>query len=117
MRSFLAVVTGYLVFAVGSVLLFRLSGVKPGDPPTIQFAVISILCGMALAFLGGFAAAALGHARPRFHSGLVALIIAVIAVASLIAQFDSGSVWSQAAAVVLMAPAAALGGLLRERRP
>ena len=114
-RSVLAIVAGYLVFGVSAALLFGLSGQDPHTVPSVQFAVISITYGVLFAGLAGFVAASLSRARPRFHAGILASIIAAIALLSLALQFRAGSIWSELATLFLMAPAALIGGQLRGR--
>lgn len=106
---------GYLLFAVPAFALFQVSGRDPHQEQDLTFAAFSILWGMAFAFAGGYAAGALAGRRPRLHGGAVALILALGATASMLAQPGKGARWSQAAAVVLMAPAALAGGMVRGR--
>ncbi len=49
-------------------------------------------------------------------TGVVACIIALLALVSIFAQAGLPSYWSQIAAIVFMAPAAVLGGWLRARQ-
>jgi len=53
LKTTLAVVAGCLVFAMPAALLFALSGEDPHVTPTIGFAIVSTLYGMAFAFLAG----------------------------------------------------------------
>jgi peptidoglycan/LPS O-acetylase OafA/YrhL len=113
LRSVTGVVAGYLLFAVSAFTLFRISGRDPHQEPDLTFAVLSILWGMVFAFAGGYAAGTIAGRRPRLHGGVVALILALGATASFLAEPGEGSRWSQAA-LALMAPAALLGGIARE---
>jgi hypothetical protein len=115
LRSVLAVVAGYLVFGLSAALLFPLSGRDARAFPQTGFLVFSTVYGMAFALLGGYVAASLARRKEIAHAAVVAGIIAVLALISLVAK-SSGSLWSQIAAIVLMAPAALLGGWLRARR-
>jgi hypothetical protein len=116
LRSIGAVVAGYLLFAVSAFLFFRLSGQAPhaAAPPSIMAG--SIVVGVVAAFAGGFVAAQLAGRRPLAHGIAVAAVLALGAIASLASTVGHGAIWSQVAALVLMAPAAVLGGWARARR-
>jgi hypothetical protein len=119
MRLTFAIVTGYLVFAFSAALLFQLSGHDPHAAPGIGFAVLGILWGIAFAALGGYVAVITSR-RETLAGGVgVSVVLAVFAGISLAADHGN-SIWSQVAALVLMAPAATLGGwmalAMRRRR-
>ena len=61
MRSVLAVLAGYLTFAVTGGLLFAVTGVDPHASPTPLVAVGTIVYGMVFAALGGWLAAAVSR--------------------------------------------------------
>ena len=106
---------GYLIFGVSAALLFAVTGQDPHVMPGAAFLVLSIAYGMVFAGIGGYAAAAFAPRRPVLHAAIVAGIIAVGATASLLAKPGAGAIWSEAAALVLMAPCAVIGGILRRR--
>ena len=115
-RSAVAVVAGYLVFAASSVLLFRLAGVDPhAAAPPGTFVVGAIIYGIAFAALGGFITATLAPRKPFLHSAVLASLIWMIALVSLVLQFRTGSIWSELATVFLISPAAAAAGFARQR--
>jgi hypothetical protein len=114
LRSILAVVAGYLVFAVSAVALFALSGVDPHHTAALGFMIGATLYGMLFAFLGGYLTAALAPQQGRAHASMLAMVIAVGAVGSMVATRTLG--WSQLATLFLMVPAATRGGWLRERQ-
>jgi len=116
MRSFLSIVAGYLVFSITAVLLFRISGVNPHQSPAIEFIIGSIVYGVFFAGLGGYVSAAIARRKELTHALAVASIIAVIAIVSIILAPKEGVLWSELATLLLMAPAAGLGGYLRSRR-
>jgi hypothetical protein len=115
LRSVAAVLGGYVLFAACSFAVFRLSGHDPHAPAAATFMVAAVVSGIAFAVAGGFLAALLAGRRPLAHAVAVAALLAAGAAASLAATLGHGAVWSQTAAIVLMAPAAALGGCLRAR--
>jgi hypothetical protein len=113
-RSIIAVVVGYLVFAVSAVALFGLSGVDPHHTAALGFMLGSTLYGIFFAFVGGYLAATIAPRQPRAHAAMLAMVISIGAVGSMVATRTLG--WSQLAALFLMAPAATRGGWLRERQ-
>ena len=115
-KSILAVVVGYLVFAVSAFAFFKLSGQPPHQEATLPFIVGSTVFGMVVALLGGYVAAWLAGRRPLAHALAVAAIMALGATVSLIATLGKGSIWSQIAGLALIAPSAVVGGWLRARQ-
>ena len=112
MRVVLAVITGYLIFAISSALLFQFSGHDPRVMPGLAFGVFSVAWGMAFAGLGGYLAPRIAKRATWMPGVLVGCVIAVGAIVSLCFEAGKGSIWSQVAAIVLMAPAAGFGGRL-----
>lgn len=110
LRSTAAVIGGYLVFALSAVAIFQLSGRNPHAPQPLWFMGLSVLGGSAFAALGGFIAARIAPGRPLLHAGLVALVLALGASASLRMSPATDATWSQWTALILMAPSAYLGG-------
>jgi hypothetical protein len=115
MRSVLAVLAGYLTFAVSGGVLFAVTGVDPHAAPTPLFAIGAIVYGMVFAALGGCVAAMVSRDASDKHACFVAAIIAGFAIVSLAVSYPRGSVWSQLAAILLMAPSAVIGSVLRRR--
>jgi hypothetical protein len=115
-RSVAAVFVGYLVFALSAFAFFQATGQEPHQVGTMSVMVGSAAFGMAFALLGGYLAAWLAGRQPMKHGIAVAVVLAVGALASLLSTVGKGAVWSQAAALVLMAPSAAFGGWLRAKQ-
>lgn len=116
MRSFLAAVAGYLVFGVSAVAMFQISGVDPHQQPGVGFMVGSTIYGVVFAIAGGYVSAAIVARKQLMHAGIVAAIIAVLALISIFAQPGLPTYWSQIAAIVFMTPSAVFGGWLRARQ-
>lgn len=116
LRSMGSVVVGYLLFAVSAFLFFQLSGQPPHAAAPAAIMIASILVGIVAAFAGGFVAAYLAGRKPLAHGLAVAALLAAGAIASLASTIGHGAIWSQVAALALMAPSAALGGWARARR-
>jgi hypothetical protein len=115
LRSVIAVIVGYLVFAASAVVLFRISGRDPHAPASLTFMMLSVLYGMFFAAVGGFVAAWLARRWEFEHSLAVAGLIAAGGAASLLAS-PGRALWTELSAVLIMAPMAMVGGYLRRRQ-
>jgi len=115
-KSIVAVVVGYLVFAISALAFIKLSGQPPHGEVPIPFIVAITVFGIVAAMAGGYVAAWLAGRRPLAHALAVATIIALGATVSLIATLGKGAIWSQVAALVLIVPSTILGGWLRARQ-
>jgi hypothetical protein len=116
LKSVAGVVVGYLVFAVSAGLLFWATGRDPHQDQGSGFILFSVLYGIAFAAAGGFLAGVIAARKPRQHAVAVALVVAIGASLSMLAQPGAGSRWSQLTALVFMAPAALAGGFVRGRQ-
>jgi hypothetical protein len=116
MRVALAVVTGYLIFAISATLLFQLTGQDPHATPGPVFGVASVVWGILFATLGGYMAARIAQRGSLIPCILVGCLIATGALVSLYFENRQGAIWSQLSALLLMAPAACAGGLINRRR-
>jgi len=114
-RSVAGVIVGYAFFAISAFLLFRLTGRDPHAPQDTLFVTEAVLFGMVMAALGGWIAGWIAGRRPVLHAGFVAFLVALGAVGSLISSPGEHANWSQVAALVLMAPSALVGGLIKAK--
>src|SRR3954471_13832781 len=114
LRSIGAVVAGYFVFAASALLLFQLSGRAPHADAPLTFKIATVIWGAVFAMVGGYLAAHVSVRRPATHAAAVGAVIAIGAIASIAAR-PSDALWSQLAAVIVMAPCAWAGGLLARR--
>jgi hypothetical protein len=114
-RSIVAVIVGYVVFAVSVGARFSLSGQDPHGEATAPFMVVAVVYGVAFALLGGYLSGWIASRLPFAHGLIVTGILALGAEVSLIATVGKSSIWSQLEALTAMAPAAAVGGYLRGR--
>ena len=113
-RSILGVFVGYAVFAVSAVVLFQVTGRDPHAEQEALFTVGAIVYGMAFAAVGGLIAALIAGRRPVLHAGIVGAVLAAGALASLLSRPGAGAVWSQLAALCLMAPSVFVGGAVAD---
>ena len=111
-RALLSAIAGWLVFAAGTVAFFRLTGHDPHEPAEPGYMLAAIAFGVVVAFLGGYLASFLAGQHCEEAGKVLALLIAIVAIVSMVAQPGS-SVWSQFSALLLMAPAGWAGGYMR----
>ena len=116
MKSFLAILIGYLIFGISAFVLFQLTHVDLHQQPGAVFMVGSTIYGVVFALAAGYTAARIAGKKELVNAGAVACIIALLALVSIFAQPGLPTYWSQMAAIVFMAPAAVLGGLIRTRQ-
>jgi hypothetical protein len=115
LRSIVAVLVGYAIFAVSAFALFRVTGHDPHAPASLAFMVVTVLEGVVFATAGGYVAAWIAGRRPLAHGVAVAVVLAAGAAASLVATLGHGAVWTQVTALLFMAPSAVVGGWWRAR--
>jgi len=114
-RAVGAVLAGYLVFGVAAAALFAVTGRDPHVAAPMGFMIARTLYGMVFAALGGYVAARRAARRPGAHAVAVAAVMAFGAFVSLFTRPGGEALWSELAALVLMVPSAAAGGLLPRR--
>lgn len=116
LRSIAAVIAGYIVFVACTLVFFKVAGQNPHQAAPLPIMLSSMAVGIAAAFLGGYLAAIIAGRRPLAHGISMALILALGAAASLASTIGHGAIWSQIAALALMAPSAAAGAWVRSRQ-
>jgi hypothetical protein len=115
-RSIGGVVAGYLIFGLSAGILFQAAKVDPHAPASLTFMVLSTLYGAFFAAVGGYVAAWIAGWREFEHAVALALLIDLTALGSLVAVLGKGSVWSNIATVLVMAPTVLLGGWIRRKQ-
>ena len=115
LRSIGSVLAGYVIFAVSSFAIFRIAARAPHAAAPAWFMVLSTVLGIVFALIGGYVAGWLARRRSFAHGAAVGVLIALGAAMSLWMTLGHGAVWTQVAALVCMAPAAAVGGRMRAR--
>jgi hypothetical protein len=115
LRSIAAVVTGYLVFGLSTAVLFGIADQDPHSSASRAYMIGTILYGAVFAGIGGFLTAWMATARRMIHVAILAGIIAGGALVSILMRSADDPLWSQIAAIVIIAPAAIVGGWLRVR--
>lgn len=114
LRSVLAVLTGYLIYAIPTVVLYRAAGQapSPAEPPN-GIVLAATLQGILFACLGGYVAAWIARVQDRLHAGVVALIIATSALLQAFGRPDATAGGAPLTVLFFISPSAFLGGLLR----
>ena len=115
LREVTAGLAGFLLFMAASVVLFHISGYDPYAEVSRNFQVTSIAYGVVFALISGYVTALLSPLSRVRPALMVALLIAVVAILSMLAS-DAVEAWSQMAALILMAPAVVFGSILRHRQ-
>jgi hypothetical protein len=115
MRTFLAVIAGYLIFAGSAVLFFQVLHLDPHSPAPAGFEALTIAYGLVFASLGGFVTGKIAQRRDLGCGIALALVIALGATVSLFARPGAGALWTQTAALLLFAPASVAGDWIRKR--
>ena len=110
LRSIGAVAAGYVVFGASAALLFQLSGQDPHAAAPVAFKIATIVWGAVFASVAGWLTARIAVRRPATHAAILAGIIVLGAAVSMAARSNEAT-WTQAAAIVVMAPCAMLGGV------
>jgi hypothetical protein len=104
--------TGYLISLVSSILFFLVGHIAPHKPASTGVMWLTAIYGIAFAVL----AAAVGASfYRRFALGIGAVIAATIGVVAMWSWYESpnDAHWTQAIAILLMAPAAQFGSFFR----
>lgn len=108
-RQTLAIIAGYAIFVISSVLLFRISGVKPHSDASGLFMLLTFIYGAVFSFLSGLITQLISRARNLKVNYILFAIMAGFATFSLFKS--SGSSWTQLLAIFVFAPVSVFGGL------
>ena len=112
-RNILAVIAGYLIFAISSVLLFTLTSHKPHAEASTAFKIITIIYGVFFFVIAGFVVQLIARQKTLALNYILALVIFIFATISLITA--TGTHWTQLFAMFIFAPVSVLGGYLKNR--
>jgi hypothetical protein len=113
-RSILGVTTGYMIFVITSILLFRISGVKPHSEASVTFMLLTFVYGAVFSFLSGFVTQTIARTKNLKVNYILFVIMAGFATFSLFKS--SGSSWTQLLAIFVFAPVSILGGFIRIKK-
>ena len=116
LRSALAILAGFVLFAGAMAVFFNLMGRDPHARASMPFMLLTTFYGMLFAALGGYLTVLLSTRHKFEHAFLVALMIAASGAALILGRPQGTPVWSHLAEVLTMAPIAMVGGYLRLRQ-
>lgn len=112
-RNILGVIVGYSIFAIGAVVLFRLSGIDPHADVGLTTKGLVIGCGAVFAFASGYVGKLIAATATLTANIVLSLVMAGFAAVSFL--MSAGEHYTQIAAIFLFAPLSLLGGVLRRR--
>lgn len=110
-RQIIAIIAGYLVFAVSSVLLFWVLRQPPHQDASASFKLLTLVYGFLFSILSGWVTQFIAAQQKLGINYALAIVIFLLAALSLL--FSGGSHWTQLFAMLIFAPASVYGGYLR----
>jgi len=113
MRSVLAVIVGYAIFAISAGLWFQLTGQAPHTDAAISFQLATLLYGALFSLSGGFITQLIAKTNSTKVNIALMIVMLVLALTSLL--LSSGNHWTQWMTIVVFAPLALFGGYIRRR--
>lgn len=114
LRKILAVITGYAIFVLTSVALFKISGQAPHAAATISFMVFTLIYGAVCSFIAGLVTQLIAKTGNLKINYVLAIILAGFATFSLFKS--TGEHWTQLLAIFIFAPVTVIGGLFYKKR-
>jgi len=112
LRNIVAVVVGYLIFAVSALLLFKFADIDPHAEIGTGTKAAFIAFGIIFSFIGGYLAKLIAATSTLKVNFVLALLMAGFATFSF---FKSpGEHYTQIAAIFLFAPVSIIGGIVRK---
>lgn len=110
-RKILSIIAGYALFAVSSVLLFKITAHQPHKDASLSFKCVTIVYGLFFSILSGYVVQIIARQKKLNLNYILALVMFLLATASL--WMSAGSHWTQLQAMFIFAPSSILGGYLR----
>ncbi len=114
LRKVIGVITGYAIFVVTSLALFKLSGQDPHSDATTSFIILTVIYGIVFSLLAGYIAQRIINTKSLVAIYMLSFIIAGFATFSFFKS--TGNHWTQLMAIFIFAPTAILGGLFYNKR-
>lgn len=109
-KQILGVVAGYAIFVVSSIVLFRISGVKPHSDASGVFMILTFVYGTVFSGISGFVCQLISKTNSLKTNYILCLIMAGFAIFSLLKS--DGSSWTQLLAIFVFAPISVMGGYI-----
>jgi peptidoglycan/LPS O-acetylase OafA/YrhL len=115
-RNTLSVITGLAVFYIPVYILWTAFGFGPKDLPPDWFFVLSVVLEVLLGLAAGYVTALLTVKHVLIPCGILAGLLAMQNLAYVFFGPESSPDWPYWASLLLVTPAAVLGGLFAEKR-
>jgi hypothetical protein len=112
-RNILSIITGYLIFAVSSIVLFILTEHKPHGEASVAFKIVTVAYGVFFSVVAGFVLQLIAQQKTLTLNYILAVVIFLFATISLVTA--TGTHWTQLSAMIIFAPVSVLGGYLKLR--
>ena len=103
---------GYLISCVSSILFFIVGHISPEKPASATVMWVTAIYGVVFAVIAAIVGASFSRPHALGVGAAIAFTIGVVGIWSWY-ETPSASHWSQAIAILLMAPAAQFGALFR----
>jgi ABC-type Fe3+-siderophore transport system permease subunit len=110
LRKILAVIAGYMVFAISSVLLFTLSGHHPHQDAPFNFQLVTIAYGVFFSILAGAVVQLIAKQKSLTLNYILSFVMFALAGTSM--ALSGGSHWTQLLAMFAFAPVSIVGGYI-----
>lgn len=107
-KQILGVVAGYAIFVISSILLFRISGIKPHSDASWIFMILTFVYGTVFSCISGFVCQLISKTKNLKINYILSFIMAGFAVFSLLKS--GGSSWTQLLAIFVFAAVSVFGG-------
>ena len=113
-RSFAAVILGYITFYMAVLVLWLASGYNPRhDFPDTFFLILSIVCEALFAIGSGYLIAVIAKRKELFHTGILALVFVISGIIYFCLRLNHYPIWVPLSTIFINAPGVILGGFLR----
>ncbi|WP_300567744.1 hypothetical protein [Flavobacterium sp.] len=113
-KQILAVITGYAIFVISSLLFFKFSGINPHAETSLNFMVLTAIYGTVISFISGGITQFISKAKTLKINYILAFIMAGFATFSLFKS--NGAHWTQVMAIFIFSPVSILGGYFISKR-
>ena len=114
-RNVIAVISGYAVFAISSVVLFRVAGYPPHQEAPLRFKIFTLFYGLLFSVAAGYVVQLVARQLKLTLNYFLAVIIFLLAAISIVLS-KGNSHWTQLFAMLIFSPVSIIGGYLKIRK-
>jgi len=114
-RSILAVILGYLVVAIATMVTFAIAFPNPDSAqlPSISLMLFLLGAGVLYTIIGGYVTAFIARKAEIKHTLALGSLMVILGIISMIATFGKEPLWFQLVLIITPIPSALAGGYLR----